>query len=196
LFQGTTAVPDLWIEDVIANRWYVTATYPDFPAPVFLGGRIELVPEPATFTLVVLPEASQGCVLPGVHAGGLPLPIQTVKRQSDPGGERVKASLPSRLVALIISVGIPGLPGAAEAASQPAYPAINKLIVPTNATVLLKAVSPDPPSGKPPPLPAPDYDTNSWFQALAENASVSLTNPDTHGAVDPNHVMAMLDTEV
>src|SRR5262249_4975729 len=81
-----------------------------------------------------------------------------------------------------------------DGAPQAAYAAINRLVVPTNATVRREAIDPPLPGPKPAPLPSPDYDTNTWFQALADNGS--NTNPDTHRAVGPNHIMTALHSEV
>src|SRR5437879_812875 len=39
-FRGTVEVPDPWIPDLVADRWYVTATYHDPDADVYLRGQI------------------------------------------------------------------------------------------------------------------------------------------------------------
>src|SRR2546422_11515358 len=91
------------------------------------------------------------------------------------------------------SLAIAGLPQTVEAAPQPAYSAINKLVVPTNGAVRREAIAP-PLLGNPTQAVSPDYDTNSSFQAAADPGPE--INPDTHGAVGPNHVMAMLNKVV
>ena len=54
-FRGAVALPESWIVDLLANRWYVIATYHDsFPADVHLRGEVVLVPEPSWLALVAL----------------------------------------------------------------------------------------------------------------------------------------------
>ncbi len=69
----------------------------------------------------------------------------------------------------------------------------NQLQVPTNAPTPHVLIAPPPsPGGAPTPPDSPGTETN--FLAVVDN--LAAWPPDTHGAVGPNHVMTMLNTQV
>jgi hypothetical protein len=47
VFRGTAVVPDTAIPDLLANNWFVTASYHGMDAELHYAGRIVLVPEPS-----------------------------------------------------------------------------------------------------------------------------------------------------
>ena len=53
-FRGTAEVPASWIPDLMASRWYVTATVQGILADASLQGQIQLVPEPSVAVFLVL----------------------------------------------------------------------------------------------------------------------------------------------
>jgi hypothetical protein len=54
VFRANLSVTDSAITDLMANNWYVTATYPDSRGDVNMGGQIVLVPEPSAIALLVV----------------------------------------------------------------------------------------------------------------------------------------------
>jgi hypothetical protein len=54
VFRSTLTVPDPGIPDLMANNWYVTATFQGIDGEVNVGGRIVLVPEPSGVALLAL----------------------------------------------------------------------------------------------------------------------------------------------
>ncbi|HUZ07760.1 MAG TPA: hypothetical protein VMV89_09770, partial [Candidatus Paceibacterota bacterium] len=75
--------------------------------------------------------------------------------------------------------------------SVPFYAVTNDTAVPTNAVVMPEFIGPTPPGTLTlPSSPAPA----TSFQGLGDNNT--LTPPDTDGAVGPNNVMTMLNTQV
>jgi hypothetical protein len=53
VFRSNLSVTDSAIADLMANNWYVTATYRGITREVSMGGQIVLVPEPSAIALLV-----------------------------------------------------------------------------------------------------------------------------------------------
>jgi hypothetical protein len=63
VFRTNLSLTDSAIADLMANNWYVTATY---QGPIYdtrMGGQIVLVPEPSTLTVLVLSAAASIAVI-------------------------------------------------------------------------------------------------------------------------------------
>jgi hypothetical protein len=60
VFRGATAVADSNIPDLLANNWFVAASYHGFASELHYAGRIEVVPEPRSMTVLSLGFAGAG----------------------------------------------------------------------------------------------------------------------------------------
>ena len=60
VFKGAAGVADSDIPDLLANNWFVTASYHDLSGEVRYAGRIEVVPEPRSLSVLSLSLAVAG----------------------------------------------------------------------------------------------------------------------------------------